>query len=123
MKVISFLLFALSFSTTVYAEFNEQRSVAAMKEIQTNKSAIIIDLRSVVEYEENHINRAIHVNYSDLTDWLGKNEPSEKASIVLYCELGNLSAKGKSLLNNAGFKNVIDAGSYEGLVFVLNHRL
>lgn len=124
MKIIPFLLIMLSLSTTVQAEFDEMRSIAAMKKILADKSVYVIDLRSKAEYEEGHIVGAIHVNYTDLKSWQpGHKGLSANTSIFLYCELGNLSAKGADLLTDAGFKRVVDAGSFGGLMFASKLRL
>lgn len=124
MKCYYFLLMLLLLPITTYADFDENKSIEAMRAIQTDKSSIVVDLRSLVEYNEEHIPRAIHVNYSELQFWKpGYQGISEKTSIVLYCELGNLSSKAKAILTDAGFKNVIDAGSFGGLSFVSKYKM
>lgn len=75
---------------------------------------ILIDVRTKGEYNREHIDGAILHDIMDMMDSIypdiDKNE-----EISLYCESGNRSMMAKSLMENAGFKNVTDLGSIDNL--------
>ena len=75
---------------------------------------ILIDVRTEGEYKNGHIEGAIN---HDIMDMMQGNFPSfsRNEEITIYCESGNRSMMAKSMLENAGFKNIIDAGSIDNL--------
>ena len=75
---------------------------------------ILIDVRTKEEYEAFHIEGAILHDIMDIVQGIlppfGKDE-----EISLYCESGNRSMMAKTMLENAGFKNITDLGSIDNL--------
>jgi len=76
----------------------------------TNQEAVIIDVRTVDEFNSGHLSRAERVDWqliqSAAIDMnLDKDEP-----ILLYCRSGNRAGKAKSLLEKMGFTNVHNLG-------------
>jgi len=75
---------------------------------------ILIDVRTKGEYEMGHIDNAINHDIMDIMQGVfptvDKNE-----EISVYCESGNRSMMAKSMLENAGFKNITDLGSIDNL--------
>ena len=75
---------------------------------------ILIDVRTEDEYKNGHIEGAINHDIMDMMQ--GIFPPLDKnQKITIYCESGNRSMMAKSMLENAGFKNIIDAGSIDNL--------
>jgi phage shock protein E len=75
---------------------------------------ILIDVRTKEEYDAEHIEGAILHDIMDMMQGVFPNF-DKKEEISLYCESGNRSMMAKSLMEKAGFKNVIDAGSINNL--------
>jgi len=75
---------------------------------------ILIDVRTKEEYDTGHINGAL---LHDIMDMMGGIFPNvnKDEEITLYCESGNRSMMAKSLMENAGFTRVKDAGSIDNL--------
>ncbi|MFA7000295.1 MAG: rhodanese-like domain-containing protein [Candidatus Paceibacterota bacterium] len=75
---------------------------------------ILIDVRTKGEYEGGHIEGAIN---HDIMDMMQGVFPSvdKNEDITIYCESGNRSMMAKSMMENAGFKNVKDAGGIDNL--------
>lgn len=75
---------------------------------------ILIDVRTKSEYDAEHIPGAVLHDIMDMMQGIfpdiNKNE-----EISLYCESGNRSMMAKSLMEQAGFTNVTDAGSIDNL--------
>ena len=76
---------------------------------------ILIDVRTKQEYEGGHINGAIN---HDIMDMMQGVFPSvdKNQEITLYCESGNRSMMAKSMMENNGFKKIIDGGSINNLI-------
>ncbi|MBK6725025.1 MAG: rhodanese-like domain-containing protein [Acidobacteria bacterium] len=65
-----------------------------------------IDVRTPDEYATGHAARAENIPLDTLTasfDKLEKNEP-----VYIICETGNRSSQAASILNDAGFKNLVN---------------
>ncbi len=75
---------------------------------------ILIDVRTKEEYGADHIQGAILHDIMDMMQGVFPNF-DKKEEISLYCESGNRSMMAKSLMEKAGFENVIDAGSINNL--------
>jgi rhodanese-related sulfurtransferase len=75
---------------------------------------IIIDVRTKGEYNSGHIKDAINHDIMDMMQGIFPNIDKDK-EITLYCESGNRSMMAKSMLENAGFKKITDAGSINNL--------
>lgn len=75
----------------------------------------ILDVRTKAEYENQHVNGAIHHDIMDMM--YGKFPDMEKdAEIVVYCESGNRSMMACTMLSQNGFTNVTDAGGIDNLL-------
>ncbi len=75
---------------------------------------IIIDVRTKGEYDSGHIKDAINHDIMDMMQGIFPNIDKDEG-ITLYCESGNRSMMAKSMLENAGFKKITDAGSINNL--------
>lgn len=73
---------------------------------------ILIDVRTKQEYDMGHVENAI---LHDIMDMMQGTFPDiEKGeTITLYCESGNRSMMAKSMMENAGFTNIVDGGSID----------
>lgn len=71
---------------------------------------ILIDVRTKEEYENDHVDGAINHDIMDMMQGIFPSVNNDE-EITLYCESGNRSMMAKSMLENAGFKKVVDAGS------------
>jgi phage shock protein E len=71
---------------------------------------IYIDVRTKEEYEAEHLKGAIHHDIMDIMQGVFPEFPKD-IEMTLYCESGNRSMMAKSMLENAGFTNVINGGS------------
>jgi rhodanese-related sulfurtransferase len=78
-----------------------------------SEGALIIDVRTVGEYKNGHINGSLNVPLSDIEDamsWLIKDVP-----IIVVCESGSRSAQAKRVLEINGYKKVYNGGSWSNL--------
>lgn len=72
--------------------------------------ARIIDLRSASEYRISHLAGAINIPIRALPKRM-EGLGAKDRQMVLYCKTGADSAKAATMLREAGFKAVVDAGA------------
>lgn len=73
--------------------------------LQQNKSFVLLDTRSLVEYNVSHLPEARFVDFKSFTVTALKNIPLE-TPIVVYCSMGVRSERIGEKLQQAGYKNV-----------------
>ena len=61
------------------------------------------------EWNSGHLESAIHIEWQNITS-IQSNIPKNE-EIYLYCRSGNRSGKATKILLDAGYSNVINAGS------------
>jgi len=83
---------------------------------KVNKGAILIDVRSIQEYNEGHLNGAINIVDYELCAKLSKVLKNRKIPIVLYCQNGGRSRRVFERLKKQGYKNIFNL--YGGLDFI-----
>ena len=84
-------------------------------ETQLTQNALVIDVRTPAEFQGGHYDGAINIPLSDLGQQLDKLGDDKARSIVLYCHSGARSASAKRTLEQAGYTNVINAGSLRAM--------
>lgn len=72
------------------------------------EGAVLLDVRTPQEFAAGHLPRALNIPVDELQARLG--ELKRAASVVLYCRSGNRSARGKAMLEAAGFSRVYNLG-------------
>ncbi len=82
----------------------------AMQIIKTDKSVLVLDVRTIDEYEKKHIPNAVLLpldeiqkkNFTSLTD--------KKQKILVYCWTGRRAENAAKLLAENGYENVFEFG-------------
>ncbi len=73
--------------------------------------AILIDVRTVTEYNEGHLDKSINLTVDTLSATVEDLVKDKKTKIIVYCRSGNRSATAADTLINLGYKNVYDLGA------------
>lgn len=74
--------------------------------ITSNDDFTLVDVRTKVEYESEHIKGAINIPL----DEIGSTTLDKETKIVVYCQSGNRSAQAAQKLVNNGYMYVYDLG-------------
>ena len=85
------------------------------------QNEIIIDVRTIEEWNTGHLDGAIHIEWQDITsisDTVAKDK-----KIYLYCRSGNRSGKATKILNEAAYSQAINAGSITKAKELLNRDI
>lgn len=82
------------------------------QEFVKNDKAILIDVRTLEEYEEGHIEDAINMPFDTITKDSLKNVTNSKIdNIIVYCKSGARSKEAAIKMLELGYTNVYDLGS------------
>ena len=76
-----------------------------------NEGAILIDVREIDEYNENHLEGAINISYTVIGDKISNYVTDLNSKIIVYCKSGGRSNKAANTLKEKGYKNIYDLGS------------
>ena len=106
-KILTFLLAALGLTTACGQDNFENTDVQGFSELVADSSVVVVDVRTVAEFTEGHIERAILIDQgqSDFVEKAKATLPIEKR-IAVYCRSGRRSANAAGKLADVGYKCV-----------------
>lgn len=97
------------FTGAALAAERSERARRALQIIEEHKNnIIIIDVRTPEEFKEGHLKGAKNIPLNELP-WLMDTLDKDK-QILLYCRSGRRSHKAESILTEAGFVYLFNAG-------------
>jgi len=76
---------------------------------------LLIDVRSEEEFDDGHLDSSINIEYFHITHEIGNYAKSKSDKILVYCRHGRRSGIAKIMLEQKGYTNVINIGSYSKL--------
>ena len=76
-----------------------------------DEGALLIDTRTPGEFSNGHVTGAINIPYDIIGRTIGQHETDPSKVIIVYCRSGSRSSHAKRYLIEAGYTNVVDAGS------------
>ncbi|MDA7819090.1 rhodanese-like domain-containing protein [Gammaproteobacteria bacterium] len=82
---------------------------------------IVIDVRTPDEWSVGHLEGTKNIEWQDILNI--KNSVNKDEQIYLYCRSGNRSGRATQILMDAGYSNVINAGSLEQASNLLNLKI
>jgi phage shock protein E len=74
------------------------------------KNALILDVRSLQEWQNGHLSNAKHLELMNLEKDIGKILNHKKSTVMLYCQSGNRSEQALEILKTLGYTKVINLG-------------
>lgn len=107
----SLILLIMFFSYTVIACGNDKTN----KTSNQNKiphNIVIIDVRTTYEWQQGHLEGAIHLPLDIITSEIEKKVKDKNTPIALYCRSGRRSGIATNQLRQLGYKNVENYGGY-----------
>lgn len=76
-------------------------------------NAFLVDVRSNEEFQEGHVNGSVNIPLDQISRNLSKFK--SKNQIVVFCRSGMRSSQAKSILNQNGFTNVTNGGTWKSI--------
>ncbi|ETD72628.1 sulfurtransferase [Pelistega indica] len=110
--IASLIVSGLFLTTPVVNAQVEAPSVETKEAIKTN---YLIDVRTQAEFEEGHLNKAIHIPVDDIANKIHTITTNKNAPIYLYCRTGNRSQRAKETLESLGYTQVHNIGGFADL--------
>lgn len=114
LSILSFLLFLTSFS--LFAQHPEKAQTERIERITQEefKNAlesgdyVLLDVRTVEEYESGHIEGAKSLDVTSAVFQRGIDQISKDYKYLIYCQSGERSATALKKMKEAGFKHVLE---------------
>lgn len=107
-KIVSFCIAAL-LVLTVSACSKGDAEIAWTK---VNQGALLVDVRTLGEFNEGHLPGAKLIPVSELENRLAELGDDKNRPIVVYCKSGIRSGRAEELLEAKGFTDVTNGGGY-----------
>jgi phage shock protein E len=83
-----------------------------------NDGAYLVDVRSKAEYESGHVNGSANIPLDQIQQHISKFK--NKKNIVVFCRSGMRASQAKSILQQNGITNVVNAGTWQKVNNILN---
>ena len=112
MKKILLLGLCMICLTACSEEKVEVQSIDCItKNAYVSEGAVLIDVRSSLEFEQGHLNNAINIDVEAIAEYIEDEVPNKDTKIIVYCRSGNRSATAAQTLIDMGYTNVYDLGA------------
>jgi len=85
-----------------------------------NNGAFLVDVRTPAEFSAGSVKGAVNIPLDKVQSQLTKFEG--KKNIVVFCRSGNRSSQAKSILEQNGFQDVINGGTWGNVNQVVNNK-
>ena len=113
-KIVFIVLVMTFFFSFIYAQnkIPVTKSRTTQKAKQTTKNEIFyVDVRTPAEFVQGSVKGAINIPLDQIENQLAKFKG--KKNIVVFCRSGNRSSQAKVILEQNGFTNIKNGGSWE----------
>jgi rhodanese-related sulfurtransferase len=75
------------------------------------EGAFLVDVRTAGEFAEGHVKGSVNIPLDRVQTQLAKFK--NKKNIIVFCRSGGRSSQAKSILEQNGFTNVINGGTWD----------
>lgn len=89
-----------------------------MQDIINAKGTFLVDVRTPGEFEEGSAKDAVNIPLDQVMNEL--KQFNGKENIVVFCRSGNRSGQAKYILEQNGFKNVYNGGTWQDVAMLQN---
>jgi phage shock protein E len=87
------------------------KKITIQMEKSIKEGAFLVDVRTPSEFTEGHVKGSTNIPLDQVANQLDKFK--EKEQIIVFCRSGNRSGQAKMILEQNGFKNVINGGTWQ----------
>jgi phage shock protein E len=84
---------------------------------------VIIDVRTVQEWDNGHVEGAVLVPYDQIGERIGSVVKDKSKKIYLYCRTGHRTKIAKEALEKLGYKDIINLGSLEDAAKTMKRKI
>lgn len=91
-------------------EYKKISQEEAKNRLDSEKDVILLDVRTIEEYKENHIPNSMLISVDVIENEIVSKIPNKESKIFIYCRSGNRSKIATGKVISMGYKNVYDIG-------------
>jgi phage shock protein E len=93
--------------------FQKLFSIAPAVDLKTviSEGAFLVDVRTPGEFSSGHVKGSVNIPLDSIPNQLAKFK--NKKNIIVFCRSGMRSSQAKNILQQNGFSNVINGGTWE----------
>jgi phage shock protein E len=84
---------------------------------------VIIDVRTVQEWNNGHLEGAVLIPYDQIGERIGSVVKDKSKRIYVYCRTGHRARIAKEALEKLGYKNIINLGSLEDAAKTVKRKI
>lgn len=103
--------------------FSRMRAPAEPASAPLPDNALLIDVRSPGEYASGHVQGALNLPLERFAQEIGHVAPEKSVPVMLYCLSGGRSGGACRLMQQLGYKQVINGGSVGAVALKLNRAI
>jgi phage shock protein E len=82
------------------------------------EGAFLVDVRSPEEFASNHAQGSVNIPLDKISQQL--HQFKDKGNTLVFCKSGMRSRQAKTILEQNGFNNITNAGSWENVSSIIN---
>lgn len=98
----------MGFFSIIFGKTDNSQLTEAIK-----NGAFLVDVRTPAEFSAGSVKGAVNIPLDKVTSQL--SEFKGKKSIIVFCRSGNRSGQAKNILEQNGFQNVINGGTWQNV--------
>lgn len=124
MPSTGWILYCVAFALLLLWIWMRRSGQAPARQAQelVKQGALIVDVRSVHEFERGHLSQAFNMPLDQVTELLPEKVKDREQPILLHCQSGMRSKQAKDRLVRIGYTNVHNLGSYERAFKIVSGR-
>lgn len=84
---------------------------------------LIIDVRTVQEWDKGHLEGAVLIPYDQIGEKIGSVVKNKSKTIYVYCRTGRRTKIAKDALEKLGYKDIVDLGPLEDAAKTLKRKI
>ena len=84
--------------------------------------AVLVDVRTPGEFAGWHPKAAINLPLQSLSTSIQQKVKDKSKTVIVYCHSGSRSGAAKKILQNAGYTQVVNAGSLHRVRLILGNK-
>lgn len=114
---IIFISISLVLMISLFKNLFSNGNSEELKSVIAN-NAYLVDVRTPQEYADGHVEGSINIPLNQIPSQLNKFKNHK--NIVVFCRSGNRSGQAKTILEQNGFTNVVNGGTWQNVKEIKN---
>lgn len=105
-KIVVTIILSIAFVTIGQVAAEDISQSQLQQVMKNNKQAIVLDVRTVEEFEQGHIASAVNIPHKELEGRLAELSGAKNTQVVIYCRSGRRAEVAKQVLVKNGFNQL-----------------